>query len=135
MKSANFCYRNGRRALTLIEVVAGLSLLSIVLVTSLVGMRRHENQAKTAKAKLQAVDVAEQLLSGWYQSSGFVPVPQSGTVFAGKNQLNWQTQPLLVPQLGIPKVRLTIRQPGIGTDLVAVEVLATPPPPVEVRPR
>jgi len=96
--------------LTLIEVVAALSLLAMVTTISFVGFERHATQIQRGQEKLVAVEVADQLLRGWY-AQGQVPVNASGIVTHQNKRLLWQTRlsdDPSVARIGANKCRLTI---------------------------
>ena len=69
-----------RGAFTLIEVVAGLSLMSMVLVVCLVAIHRHEQQSNTAHQKLLAVRVADHLLEDLHGGGRLSPMLRTGSV-------------------------------------------------------
>ena len=133
VKSESY-WAHQRGGLTLIEVVAGLSLLSIVLVTGLVGMRHLDRQLRMAADKIKAVQAADQLLSHWFAWPADFPWQSSGRVSVEGTALIWETERCRdrdAAMLGIPKVRMTMHRPGELVNLVAVEVLVplTPPNP------
>jgi prepilin-type N-terminal cleavage/methylation domain-containing protein len=82
-----------RRGLTLVEVVAGLALLSTLLVAVLTTKARVTRQWSHAQRKLQAVAAADELLTQWWQRKEEFPRRSSGEV-AGDAQLRWRTTPV-----------------------------------------
>jgi Tfp pilus assembly protein PilV len=84
----------GRRAATLVEVLAALALLAILL-TGVVSTRRHlAHQTFAAQQKRRAVAAADNLLSTWWQNPKTLPRAGAGAV-PGESNLVWQT--MLVP--------------------------------------
>jgi prepilin-type N-terminal cleavage/methylation domain-containing protein len=82
-----------RRGLTLVEVVAGLALLSTLLVAVLTTKARVTRQWSHAQRKLQAVAAADRLLAEWWPRRDVFPRQSSGRV-AGDSGLHWQTTPV-----------------------------------------
>ena len=76
-----------RRALTLIEVMAGLFILSVLLVAVLAAQRSHAKQIAAAETKLNAVELADQLLQEWFYAKNQVPIA-SGNV----DSFRWSTK-------------------------------------------
>ncbi|QDU44559.1 hypothetical protein Mal52_30430 [Symmachiella dynata] len=60
-----FSKHSARRGLTLIEVVAGIALLSTLLVTILMSYRAHAGQVRAAKQRLRAIEFADQQMAAW----------------------------------------------------------------------
>src|SRR5688500_12150631 len=86
--------RAGRAGLTLIEVVAGLALLSTRRVAHLTTRPTLTRQWATAQQRLRAVEAADALLTVWWQEPKTFPWRASGTV-PDEPGLSWRTQ--LVP--------------------------------------
>lgn len=116
-------YRGRHPGFTLIEVVAGLSLMSITLVVCLVGIRRHEQQLNTAQQKLHAVRVADQLLEDLHQSGRVVSVTQSGLISSDGVEFAWRAVPVPAQELGLMKLRVTVGHPAPSKPLTTVEML------------
>lgn len=57
-----------RRAITLIEVVVGLTLLGGLLAATLVASSHHLRQLRHAESKQQAVDVLDRFMAAWARS-------------------------------------------------------------------
>jgi Tfp pilus assembly protein PilV len=99
-----------RLGLTLLEVVVALVLMGSVLVASLLAFSKHQRQVAVAQKRLQAVQVADQMVQQLSASPTGIPVPASGAVL-GHSGWVWRTdivgrvavadQPLLVVQYRI----------------------------------
>jgi len=83
-----------RNAFTLIEVVAGLVLMGSLVAAGLVALASHQRSILFAKQKILAHDVAERLLTGWYELRGDIPTRDQGIVVE-KGYWIWRTQPVL----------------------------------------
>jgi len=100
-------------AFTLIEVVAGLILMGSLAASTLVALAAQQRSILLAKQKQKATQVAEGLLTRWYDLVGEVPTRNQGIVAAEETWL-WRTQPVGFRNLcGLPVniIRLDI----IGT--------------------
>lgn len=82
---------NARRAMTLVEVIAGIALLGTVLAVTVLSHGRLLRQHQRAQTKLQAVAAVDQLLSQWYANGEAVPVEASGK-WPGSPVVVWKTQ-------------------------------------------
>jgi type II secretory pathway pseudopilin PulG len=82
-----------RRALTLIEVTASLTLMSILLVSSLMAFGRHQRQLGLAEQQEYAIAAAEGLMHDWYSVNQRLPVSGQGQC-GPQNQLVWATRPI-----------------------------------------
>ena len=100
---------NRRRcAFTLIEVLAGLTLLSTLLVAVVMARGRYVHQSVSAERRLEAVEVADELLTQWWQDPAAFPVDDSGTV---NEDMRWRTRQLSqqdLEDLGAMVVRLEL---------------------------
>jgi type II secretory pathway pseudopilin PulG len=78
-----FSISSARRGLTLVEVVAGLLLLATLLTAVLTAFRTHAAQIRHARERLQANDMANELLRGWLAQGAMPPIgtqkPLDGT--------------------------------------------------------
>ncbi len=122
-----------RTALTLVEAIAGLALLAIVLVSTMVARAHCQRQARMAACRHEAVLAADALLTRWWRSPGGIPRLASGEASAARRTLLWRTTPALNPPvaaLGAQVVRLEIFEvPAAGSDpLVTVEVVVSKVP-------
>ena len=82
---------NARRAMTLVEVIAGIALLGTVLAVTVLSHGRLLRQHQRAQTKLQAVAAVDQLLSQWYAHGETVPAQSSGKL-PGSPVVVWKTQ-------------------------------------------
>ena len=116
--------------LTLVEVLAGLALLSTLLVAVLGTKVRVTRQWAHAQRKLEAVAAADKLLAGWWAKPTEFPRRSSGLV-AGDSGLGWRTAPVAndaIRPLGASVVRLEIvdqraSAPSASFVLASVEVV------------
>src|SRR5687767_6965975 len=117
-----------RAGLTLIEVVAGLALLSTLLVAVLTTKAKLTRQWSLAQQRLRATEAADALLTTWWQEPKTFPRQAAGRV-DGEPGLRWQTtvvanEPL--NRLNATVVRLEVFGPvgptGGDNVLAAVEV-------------
>src|SRR4051812_18319241 len=102
--------RSWRAGLTLVEVVAGLALLSTLLVAVLSTKARVTRQWAHAQRKLEATAAADKLLAAWWATPAAFPRRSAGTV-PGDGGLAWRTAPVaneVVRPLGASVVRLEI---------------------------
>lgn len=79
-----------RNGLTLIEVTAGILLLSTLLVASIVAFEQHVRQIKRARRTVSAVQAADELLSEWFASGVYVPRQGEGRV-RNDESFQWRT--------------------------------------------
>lgn len=84
-----------RRGITLIEVLAGTVLLSLLVVALVAGNAAHIRQAERAEDQRVAVDALEQLLAKW-NLEGW-PTTSSGVV---NTKYLWQSRVERVERLG-----------------------------------
>lgn len=123
---------SGRNGLTLLEVVAGIALLSAMLVLVLQGIRHLAEQDRKADLVLQATALADQLLASWQEIQlGIRPAAAA----AANDKFVWESQLIERPDLavwGIRLVRLSIhakedRHGQPQGALVTVDFLAADP--------
>jgi prepilin-type N-terminal cleavage/methylation domain-containing protein len=122
-------HRRAPRGLTLVEVVAGLALLSTLLVAVLTTKARVTRQWSHAQRKLQAAAAADRLLVEWWPRRDVFPRQSSGRL-SGDSGLRWRTTPLANQALNALRtsvVRLEVlddRSTRSGEDVLAsVEVV------------
>jgi len=117
-----------RPGATLVEVVAGLTLLASLATGILLAFGAHQKQLRRAEQRLHAVDVADQLLARWYSGSGMIPRGTSGRVVFKQEPWIWRTQSFQRTALGptlVEKLRVEIyreRNPEIQRPLAYVEL-------------
>jgi len=89
-RSIKFCRRQ-RRAMTLIEVLAGLVVLGTVLASVTIARGRFMQQAARAHQKIEATHAADELISSWLSGPpDAIPVPSQGSIESSSN-LIWRT--------------------------------------------
>ncbi len=119
------------RAMTLIEVVAGLALLGTLLVGIVLAKVRFTQQWTAADRRVQTVRAADELLTAWWATPGGFPRRAAGDV-PGRPDLSWRTEPVSNPAveaLGGRAVRLQVidrRDPAGSTDPVTVDLVLPP---------
>lgn len=118
-----------RLAFTLIEVIAGLILMGSLVASGLVALSSHQHAILLAKQKLQANQIAEMLLTNWYEVQGRVPLRDQG-IIGSQCEWIWRTQPVglrSVCGLEASVIRLEVLgQVGRNVDpqiLVSIELL------------
>ena len=118
-----------RLAFTLIEVIAGLILMGSLVASGLVALSSHQHAILLAKQKLQANQIAEMLLTNWYEVQGRVPLRDQG-IIGSQSEWIWRTQPVglrSVCGLEASVIRLEVLgQVGRNVDpqiLVSIELL------------
>ena len=80
-----------RSGVTLIEVLAALALLGSLAVAMVLSRGRLVEQHQRAEQKMQAIDIADQLLAQWWASEPkAIPVNTSGPV-EGHQDWVWET--------------------------------------------
>jgi len=78
--------------MTLIEVLAGLVVLSTVLASVTIARGRFMLQAARAQQKLIATRAVDEMLSSWLSAPPQnIPVPSQG-IIEGSSNLIWRTQ-------------------------------------------
>lgn len=120
------CGQSRRAAFTLVEVIASLLLLSTLLVASLLAHGRHARQIRAAQEKLDAISVAEALLSEW-NAAGQTGAPAREGRVSGRPELAWRWDVLESPELrplGAAIGRLEIVS-VTGKPLAAVDVVTS----------
>ena len=99
-----------RHGLTLVEVVAGLALLATLLVSILMAFSAHAGQIRAAQDRLQAIEIADALLTRWTASDGIPAVGREDAV-PGSEALWWRivVSPSVAPSAtGLHTVRLEV---------------------------
>ncbi len=121
-----YCKRARRHGLTIVEVLVGILLLSTLLVTMLVAFSRHRRQMERASLRLEAIEIADELLASWYARVGGVPYEEAGRC-GPQNEFTWRTH--LVPSsqansIQMDVIRLEIKESAAVQEpsLAAVEL-------------
>src|SRR5438105_940290 len=102
--------RRSIRAMTLIEVLAGLALLAALLAGIVSVKARATRQWVRADQRLRAIAAADALLGTWWQDPRTFPRAGAG-VAPGGGQWRWQTRVVANPNveaLGAQDVRLQV---------------------------
>jgi len=118
-----------RQAFTLIEIVVGLVLMGSLVASTLVALSSHQRSILLAKRKQQANQIAETLLTNWYELQADVPTRDQGLLQANGVWL-WRTQPVGLQAIcGLPVNIIRLEVLGqVGTKaqpqvLVAIELV------------
>jgi type II secretory pathway pseudopilin PulG len=82
-----------RSGLSLIEVIAGIALLSTLLVSSMLAWSTHRLQIRRSQLQIEAAQLADQQLSLWYSERGALPVQKSGPLL-NHDFLRWRIEPI-----------------------------------------
>ena len=81
-----------RRAFTLVEVVAGLTLLTVLLTGVLSAFAMHRRQLYRAQDRIAATRLADQLLTDW--TSHPEGIPRQGAGLATNGDWSWTLRPI-----------------------------------------
>ncbi len=110
VRSKSYFRTSRHHGLTLIEVVASLAILGSLLVAILQARGRSIQQWSAANRRIEAVAVADALLSQWWQKPEALPHQGTGQI-AGDSRLAWRTRLMeekSLEEFGLEKVRLEI---------------------------
>jgi hypothetical protein len=122
------------RALTLIEVITALALLSTLLVGMLVAFKKNAEQIRAGLAVREVVAGVDELLLSWAQQGTYPPAEGTGRL-PGVDGFTWRTRIVsrqVRNTLALDIVRLEVRaEHASATDapIVAIEL----PVPAEVQ--
>jgi type II secretory pathway pseudopilin PulG len=119
-----FLRPSGRRALTLVEVIAGLVLLATLLTTVLTAFKTHAAQIRGARDRLNAARAADELITSW-MAQGALPPVGTQKPLAEIEGCSWRllaNESQATEPLKITTVRLEIVRPRL---LAEDEVLAS----------
>ena len=103
-------YNSSRRGITLVEVVAGMTLLASLATGVLLAFGAHQKQLRRAEQRIDAVQVADQLVGRWYAGKG-IPRNTSGRVLFKQEPWIWNTRTIdrsAVGSLPVEKLRIEI---------------------------
>ena len=98
--------------LTLIEVVAAITILGTILVGVVLAKARHTHQIALTQKLNRAVQAGDELISNWWTSQAGVPIGRAG-VLGADGWLTWQTRIVgnpVVEKLGARVVRVEFRE-------------------------
>jgi hypothetical protein len=116
--------------MTLVEVVAGTTLLATLATGMLLAYGAHQKQVRRAEQRIVAADVADNLLGQWYAGIGRIPRNQQGRVFSKQEPWLWRSRTIEVAAVGsipVERIRVEIYREWERKDrqpLVVVELLA-----------
>ncbi len=117
---------------TLVEVLGGLVLLGTLLTGLLLAKSQAQRQYTDAGDKLEAIELADRLLTEWFSRPDHWPRDDTGPI-DGHEDLRWRTETVsdeAARELGLERVRLTITEStGSNQPLTSVEVLIPTPAP------
>ena len=91
--------------------MAAIAILGVILVGVMLAKARHTHQLEMARQRCAAVDVADELIAGWWTSPEGVPVGKNGTV-EGHTSLTWtiaEVDNAPMQALGARVMRVTLR--------------------------
>lgn len=114
-----------RAGLTLLEVIAGIAILSTILVLAVVSRSRQARQLALSQRIDRAVTAADELIADWYVDPAPMPLGQSGPV-EGQEGMAWRIFAVSndrVEQLGARVVRVQVLQERSSHGIEAGEVL------------
>ncbi len=118
-----------RTGFTLLEVVVGLMLMGSLVASALVALASHQHALLLAQRKQAALQVAQNLLSGWYDLRGNVPTRDQGALVIDRPWL-WRTQKVstrIVCGLPVHVIRLdvlgTVDERGPPQILASIELI------------
>ena len=98
--SSTFGRRRRRDGLTLVEVVVSLALLATLAVGILIAYGSHQRQMRAAQRQLEAQQIADELLAGWYDSANVIPRDQFGAVSGREDSWWWRTTTVRQQRMG-----------------------------------
>lgn len=119
-----------RRALTLVEVIAGLVLLATLLTAVLTAFKVHAAQIRGSRERLKANETAQELLSGWL-AQGALPPVGAQQALAGTDGWIWRllandSQPSGSINIGSVRVEIIRPRDGAADEVLASVVLVVP---------
>ena len=116
--------------MTLVEVVAGMTLLASLATGMLLAYGAHQKQLRRAEQRIVAIDVADQLLAQWYSGHETIPRNRQGRVFSEQEPWIWKTRTIEVAAFGsmpLERIRVEIYREWNQQDrqpLAVVELFA-----------
>ena len=128
MKS--FRTNSSRSGMTLVELVAGMTLLATLAASVLLALGVHQKQLHRAAKRINAIAAADRLLAGWSSGSGEIPRNTFGQVVLDENRWIWTTRTIdtaMVESLRVEKIRVEIYEEGAADrrqPLAFVELMA-----------
>lgn len=114
------------RGFTLLEVIVALALMATVLVSSILAFARHHEQLKSADQRLEAVRIADGIVSQMIATQDGVPLRGQGAVL-GKANWYWRTETVGATQIAnVPLLVVRFQIVAAGAEpreLVSVNVV------------
>jgi hypothetical protein len=125
-----FSKPSDRRALTLVEVIAGLVLLATLLTSVLAAFKTHARQIRAARDRLKANAAAEELLSGWL-AQGALPAVGTQKAIADSDGWTWrllanETHKSNPVKIGSVRVEIVRSRDATGDEVLASVALVVP---------
>ena len=91
MKQKTSSRKSGRRALTLIEVIASIGLLSTLLVVALLSHGKLAKQSSQDRRRIVAMDLTDSLVRDWTANGVIIPLNENG-IFPSNDSFLWRTE-------------------------------------------
>jgi prepilin-type N-terminal cleavage/methylation domain-containing protein len=118
--------RSRHRAFTLIEVVAALTLMSMLLVGTVMAFNRHQRQIDSARLRQSALDATDALMSEWFSRETAFPENGSG-IFESEAELHWRTrtvsQSLLAGKFPVITLEFSVFHSGLESPVFQMELI------------
>lgn len=92
---------------------------------------RHTHQIAQTRLRMQAVQLADELIAGWWVSPDGIPIDQRGSI-DGEPTWTWQTRRVdnhAIDKLGARVVRVTLYSDRADESMVAVDLVLSEPEP------
>ena len=129
MKLKRFSKHYERKALTLIEVVASLALLSTLLVFMLSAYSAHLRQINLADQKIRACEALDQLVAGYFETGDPLPTNEEGS-FSDHDAFYWRSMVLPTrasnPTWQANTIRIEAYSTETNQSVATLELLARP---------
>ena len=111
--SCETSWKTRSRGVTLIEVTAGLAVMSTLLVSVLIASAKLRTQAALAEVRVEACEVADGLLKEWWPEKDELPRNGEG-VASGRRTWVWRTRPVASEDAET-----------LGGEVIALEIFAS----------
>ena len=125
-----YCVHWRRSGMTLIEVLAGIVLLSTLLAMVVISAGRFSASIRRSDRRLEAARLLDDQLARWYAESGRLPLDGEGSLAGGEEAFRWRVTRLTGGIEGLPvrRVLVEVLATKSGDVLVALELLEPIPP-------
>ncbi len=121
--------KRNRSGLTLVEIVASISLASLAIVLILNAVTQHQRQLKRVALKKQATQHLELMLADWFEEGQPLPENETGE-FKTTERYFWQTQTIARsngPTWKTRTIKITVFETANPTTPVTdLEIIANP---------